>query len=331
MPIPPQTERLKAIDAAILRNGADMRSLLLRARDKVQLDILRAVQSGNLANAAWLRDNLYSKLRKDYAGLQGDMATWTKGATKNIAKLWVGYAVADLPRGNYKAAWSTFSKKYLENTVAKFSPSTMMDRAAVKAGQLDPVMGGMLKQDIDTLRKVVMDAQRLQAATGMTANEFRKTVQDEVLKSRGAWTFIDRAGRTWETKNYFNMLNRTLAAETSREAYRDTMTEAGYDLATIEGGIGPNCCEACEKWAGKIVSITGKTKGYPSQDEAISEGLFHPRCRHYLAVVLSGDEDRAKQDEKEMRDYATEQGFPLTDSKVKPNDVETPKPEITER
>lgn len=321
MAIPERQDRQKSLDVAINRNGDEMRRILLSARDRVQLQIINAVKKGNPAGAAWIRDNLYRNLQKEYSKLQGDLNGWTRSSVTSVAQEWTKYAVEDIPGGNYDKAWTQFSKKHLDEIVAQFSPSTMAGRAAVNAGLLDPAVGGMLKQDIDSLRRIVQDTTREQAATGMTASEWRRIVQDRVLQENAAWKFIDSSGKTWSANNYFNMLNRTVAAETARETYLTQMAESEHDLATIEGGIPPNCCPDCLRWAGKIVSVSGTSKDYPSYKQAKEDGVFHPRCRHYLAVVLEGEEEEAKAEEERVRKWAADNGFPLTQKKVAPGDV----------
>lgn len=324
---PEQPARQKSIDAAINSNGAAMRKILITARDRIEKEILTAVKTGDLKNAAWLRDNLYKRLREEYSTLQRNMDGWTRDATTEVAKEWTQYAVDDIPGGNYEKAWSRFSKTHLEKTIQQYSPTAMMDRAAVNAGNLSPAYGGMLTKDIDILRQVVEEKSVEQALTGMTAAQWRKEVQAEIEKRSKTWAFIDEAGKTWTANNYFNMLNRTLAAETARETYQVQMADSGHDLATIEGGIPPNCCDDCLAWAGKIVSVSGTSKEYPALKDAYDGGVFHPRCRHYLAVVLPGEEEEAKAEEERQRQWAKDNGFPLTKSKVAPDDVKPTKKE----
>jgi len=290
MALPDKDARDKLKKQAINKNGTEMLKVLTSARDKIQVEIIKSVKAGNLTSATWLRDNLYPKLQKQYLDLQGGLTDWTENAVKSTARQWVKLAVDDIPKATFDESWGIFSEKLLDDAINKFSPSTMFSRAAVNAGQLDPIMGGMLKKDIDSLRDVVQNATRMQAVTGMTSQQWRKEVLSGVLDRNDAWSFIDKSGRTWEAKNYFNMLNRTLVTSVANESYMSTMTENGYDLATIEGGISDETHDACAKWVGQIVSISGTSKEYPALADATSEGLFHPNCVHYLAVVLPGEE-----------------------------------------
>ena len=47
-------------------------------------------------------------------------------------------------------------------------------------------------------------------------------------------------------------------------------------------------CPKCMEWQGRIYSISGKDKRYPNLDEAYSNGLGHPNCKH-IAVIFWGN------------------------------------------
>jgi len=329
--IPPRDDRQKILDAEIVQNGKELRKVLLKSKARIELRIVNATKKGNIASAARLRDTLYKDLRKEYVALQGNLDVWTASSVESVAKDWSRLAVNDLPNVDFKDAWAVYSKKYLQTAIEQFSPATIAGRVATTAGQLSPQLGGMLKQDIDVLRKVVIDTTRLQASEGLTAQEWRREVQARVMEERGgAWQFIDKSGKKWTANNYFNMLNRTLAGDTARETYATQMAEAGHDLATIEGGIPPNCCPFCLKWTGKIVSISGSSEKYRSVEDAKKDGAFHPRCRHYLAVMFPGEEEEVAEQEAEMREDAAEKGYPVTEKKVAPGDVPTKDKEAAE-
>jgi len=318
---PKRTDRQKILDAEIIRGGKELRKVLITSKAKIELLIVNATKKGNLASAAWLRDNLLKDLGREYVKLQGNIHVWASKNVTKVAQEWTRLAVDDIPGLKYDKAWSMYSKKYLDDAIAAFSPATISGKVATSAQLFSP-FSGMLKQDVDALRKAVMDTTRLQAATGMTAKEWRRTVQAEVMESRGgAWQFIDKSGKKWAANNYFNVLNRTLAGNTSRETYITQMAESGHDNATIEGGIPRNCCPFCLRWTGKIVSVTGKSKKYPSYNEAKEAGVFHPRCRHYLAVMFPGEEEEAAEREEEIHAEADEKGFPETKKTVAPGDV----------
>lgn len=55
-------------------------------------------------------------------------------------------------------------------------------------------------------------------------------------------------------------------------------------------------CPLCQPWERKVLSVTGRTPGYPTVSEAIAAGLRHVGCRHTLDLYVPGlSEDMAPQ------------------------------------
>ena len=286
------------------RVGAEaMRKVILKARNRMERKIVAAVRDQRFASAATLRDTLYADLRKEYIRFGGELDDFTSSRVKATAKEWRRMAIDDLPPGQYNQRWKQFSRKYVDDMTRIVSPKTGKHLAAVN-GRL----GGMLEQDIRTLRKAVIDVNRQAALTGMTAREIQKEVMGTVLSKSNTWAFIDQSGRKWKAGNYFNMQNRTLHATVARETTVNVMNEAGVDLAIIEGGVVGDSHPGCVAWAGRIVSVSGTSTEYPALDDAIADGLYHPNCRHYLAYVSASTDDLKKQaEEKSANRIATKQ------------------------
>lgn len=60
------------------------------------------------------------------------------------------------------------------------------------------------------------------------------------------------------------------------------LEEAGTELAIV---LGPeDSRDPGSHWVGAVLSVTGKTAGYPTIFEAIEDGLFHPGSGRYLAT-----------------------------------------------
>lgn len=53
-------------------------------------------------------------------------------------------------------------------------------------------------------------------------------------------------------------------------------------------------CPKCAEWQGKIISVDGSDKKYPSMDDFIKSGGYHPNCR-CSAQEISTDEIPLKQ------------------------------------
>jgi len=125
-----------------------------------------------------------------------------------------------------------------------------------------------------------------------TARRFR-----EQLAERGVTGFKDRSGRMWNMRTYTEMHARTVCMEAHLQGTTNRLVEQGHDLVKVSTHL--RACELCQPWQGKILSITGKTEGYPTLEEAKAAGLFHPNCRHAYGLYIDLDLD---DEEKEAKD-----------------------------
>jgi len=117
-----------------------------------------------------------------------------------------------------------------------------------------------------------------------TAKRFR-----EQLAERGVTGFKDRSGKMWNMRTYTEMVARTVCMQAHLEGTANRLVEQGHDLIKVSTHRG--ACELCQPWQGKILSITGKTKGYPTLEEAKAAGLFHPNCRHAYGLYIDLDKE----------------------------------------
>lgn len=104
-----------------------------------------------------------------------------------------------------------------------------------------------------------------------------------VLKDQGLAALIDKGGKRWELDTYAEMLLRTKAVEARNRGLVNRTAENGYDLVQVSDHMGE--CDLCRPWEGKILSLTGATKGYPTLQQAESSGLFHPNCKHAINAL----------------------------------------------
>jgi len=116
------------------------------------------------------------------------------------------------------------------------------------------------------------------------ANRYRKQ-----LAERGVTGFKDRSGRMWNMRTYTEMVARTTTMEAHLQGTANRLVEQGHDLIKVSTHYG--ACPLCVPWQGKILSITGKTEGYPTLEEAKAAGLFHPNCRHAYGLYIDLDKE----------------------------------------
>lgn len=98
--------------------------------------------------------------------------------------------------------------------------------------------------------------------------------------------FVDSAGRTWKMESYAEMVSRTTTREAVTTAAAVETLERGFDLVAV---IGESVFDGspCIPFEGQELSLTGKTEGKTTLEDAMAEGLFHPNCIHDTIPVIS--------------------------------------------
>lgn len=133
----------------------------------------------------------------------------------------------------------------------------------------------------ETIRSTIAEGQLL----GRAAEDVAETVEKQI-REQGITALVDRGGKKWELDTYADMLTRQMLANASREGTANTALEYGFDLVRVTSHNSKH--DECAVWEGKILSITGKTKGYPTLADAQAAGLFHVGCLHGYYVVAPG-------------------------------------------
>ena len=288
-----EREREEKLNKNIAGGKKKLSKVLTARKRSINGAISEYTAKDNFVTNAAVRNKLYSELASEYALLNKSLSTWTVDGVERSAKDFFGYAKEDLPKGALPT-FGAFSQKYVNDIVGEINP------AAVKSGvAMNAQIGGMQQQDIRTLRAAVSTTLAEGAVKGMTNPEMAVSMQARIAGKVGQFQFIDKAGRKWSADNYFGMLNRTLHANAARESYIDAATkEAGFDLYQIEGGVTgsstENANDPCDAWAGRIVSMTGETKGFTTYQDALDAGVFHPNCVHFIRAIMPSEIPEAK-------------------------------------
>ena len=294
-------QRKRFIRRRIERDQKRIRAILLSSKAVVDARILEAARAGKFATSARFRDVLYRDIAGLYQEMGGNIDEWNRKMTTATAKEWHKFGISDLPVSERNVTFETFSRKHLDDYLAFVHPDN--PNLAFTATT------GLATQDERFIRGAVTDVFRKANIVGTSIRDQQKELLARVTAARPDWKFIDSAGRAWKPQNYFNMLARTTVARVARESYNDTVIEQGHDLARIAGGP-PTAPppDPCWRWYGKIVSLTGETPGYPTLAEAEGDGLFHPNCIHYTAVILPEELEEEQEREAVVDDNRTEMG-----------------------
>ena len=157
---------------------------------------------------------------------------------------------------------------------------------------------------MDIYRAASLEASMLGAVAGYeTWQQARRKILEEVT-GKGIVGFVDRAGKKWSMRAYAEMLARTSLMEIHNEAQWREFRAHDEDLVVISFHTGT--CPRCAPWAGRVLSLTGQTPGYPTLDDAKAGGLFHPRCRHASALYIPDEGETPEETERRMSAHRQE-------------------------
>ena len=207
-----------------------------------------------------------------------ELVSWADKEIPAVYKAGVADAEAQLKRLGVK----------LERLLA----FTVIDQDAVEA-ILNEVKGGFATsmQTIgQSTQRILKEATKLEANTimaeGIITGEANKKIAREIkgiIQDEGIAGFIDKSGRKWQLDNYTQMLVRTKLVEARNVGLGNRMGQYGFDLVQVSDHNSDH--PVCAAWEGQILSMRGETEGYPTYDEAVSDGLFHPNCEHAINAV----------------------------------------------
>lgn len=178
------------------------------------------------------------------------------------------------------------------NPTTTLAPFTVIDQQAVAALVGDVKLGfaESIRGVGRSAQRVISEAERMEIqkliAEGTITGEARREIAGAVkqlLSENGLAGLVDKSGRAWQLDTYSEMLVRTKAVEARNGGLGNRLAQYGLDLVQVSDHNSKH--PACAQWEGEVLSYTGKTPGYPTYDEALGSGLFHPNCEHAINVI----------------------------------------------
>lgn len=161
----------------------------------------------------------------------------------------------------------------------------------------------ILRSTTDAYRDVVAEVTGRVLLGTETRRDAAQTALNRFAR-RGVTGFIDRSGQPWDMARYAEMAVRTATQRAATTAHSETLQAAGLDLVIVSDA--PQECEACRPWEGKVLSLSGNTRGTVElrsvtggrpvrvtvagslRDATSGRGLYHPGCRHSHSAYLPG-------------------------------------------
>lgn len=134
-------------------------------------------------------------------------------------------------------------------------------------------------------------------ATTAEVMDGSQTLRGAIAETAATWSadglggFKDRAGRTWSTEAYAQMVIRSNIRQTVTETQIDRCAQVDHDLVEVSSHNGAR--PGCAPYQGRIYSLSGKTEGYDKlSDTSYGEaaGLFGINCGHRMYPYFEGAE-----------------------------------------
>lgn len=251
--------------------------LVERTIRDIRGEIANLSEELNLAGSAADREKAYAEIRRRMAKLSRRldalMATQNELAGKTAAK-----QAAEMTGLEVK-----YSAKRAEAITELVTPKQGENLAAVFTQRMAAsLINSLQAATVAVLRQQAVEGGTMREMTRELARKWREAAKTAEPK------FTDASGRTWDTKTYLAMNVRTNTMRVYNDCLLDDIARTtGSDIARIsDDGGDPHC--VCAAWAGCVISISGKTKGLPTYEQARNGGCFHPNCVHTLEYI---DED----------------------------------------
>jgi hypothetical protein len=270
-----ENARLAYLKRSVAGNAAGLLEMLVQARDRINGTIAARAGMDEAPTSKKAQQRLADQVGGHYGNLSRDLETYWTRIYKAQGAAW------------RKFAWEDAGLPFTETDLQKFSLKYAKEAWAYN---LRPYIAAHVQQmelaEKAQLRDAVQKGIQYGRITGATAREVEKDIKARFFGLAGEnpnWRFIDKAGRGWTARNYFNMVSRTATANIARTAYMDGLAADGFDIVRVSNAGDP--CEACKRWAGRLLSQSGTTKGLPTYQQAVADGVFHPNCVCHLEFV----------------------------------------------
>lgn len=153
----------------------------------------------------------------------------------------------------------------------------------------------VLRSVVDSYTRILRDVTgwaSSQVLLGVTTRrEAAHLALRDIVQEHTLTAFVDRRGRQWEWPTYVEMAVRAGTMNAQVQGQVDRLVLNGHDLVRVSDA--PQECKLCRPWEGKVLSLMGAptpagVSVAGTLDEARSNGLFHPGCRHSISVYIPG-------------------------------------------
>ncbi|CEP67871.1 Bacteriophage A118, Gp4, minor capsid [Moorella glycerini] len=266
-------------DERLVRFSEDEVARLVQLYTEAEREILNEI------NRALLRGNKTEYLQAMLANVQAILED-----LRNGSRTWCEEAIPRIYVEGAKFAEEQL-KAQREKIIVGFGvihQQAAQVLAEAAYNRLEGVVQTIGRKSEDIYRVLALENIRGSVIGYKTWEQVAKSYREQ-LAERGVTGFEDAAGRNWNMRSYTEMVARTTTMEAHLQGTANRLLEHGHDLVKVSTHSG--ACNKCSPWQGKILSLTGRTRGFPTLQEAKQAGLFHPNCRHAYGLYIDLDEE----------------------------------------
>ncbi len=258
------------LEEVISRTAVDAAKVAQRVGEDIRGDILRLSRDLEIHRRAGDREKVEKAIRARIKRMNADLS--------RVMDVALGKAVKDANAETGLAV--KYSADYTREILAMVQEQQGENLASVYSRKMEQSI-------ITALRNATVGTIQEAAVAGLSYGEQKKLMQERweaACKGLGEARFIDSGGHEWDSRDYFAMNVRTNAMRVYNDVLAGNVAKDGGDLVQVTRHGDPNC-KQCFPWEGRILSLTGKTKGYPTYEECRAAGCFHPNCTHSIQTV----------------------------------------------
>lgn len=308
------------------RLAATVADVVVRAELAMLLRVRNAVLK-DTAPSAWARGKtmeltrLREQLVRELAWMDADLTKSVRIAVERAYQLGANLAVDDLTASRVEASLPPARESALHQIVAD---------TLAPLSSLAPVV---LRTTVDAYQAAVLHPVGAVILGAQTRREAAQQMLNKLL-SQGITGFTDKGGRNWRLESYVEMAVRTGTGQAALHGHLDTLAAHGQDLIYVIPG--PRACPDCDRWRGKVLSISGETTSVQSHGHAVrvtpleaarsGRHLYGPNCRCASGLYLPDittphtgrpdpktyrDEVRQREIEREIRKWKRRQVLAL--------------------
>jgi len=256
-----------------LQQAAAMRKIYAVQEAKIKAKLLKAIEKGN--------DTAY--LKKLLASIQDDIKL-LDAYYKNFSQLRLGLIYKEQAKevdlkvrafDNHFEINSTLNA----NRIGQNSIKILAENTYMSLNSVSTIIG---RRSEDLIREIGLKQAQGIVFGSETWQQVAKSMTEE-LKANNFFSINYKLKngkiRQVPARVYSEMVARTTSAEAFRQGTHDRISDWGYDLVDVVGTSSyPN--SPCIPFEGTTLSLSGKTYGYVSYDEAVAAGFNHPNCVH---------------------------------------------------